>query len=80
MQKVFRNRYINIVRQDRKNIETTIIETDFICYDYYEKLEEEHIFGLMQNLSNMQKKIIIGKYVYNYSDKGIPSYARHYTD
>ena len=70
MYKVFKNKYINILRQlINKNIETTILETDFICYDCYEKLEEEHIFGLMRNLNNVQKKIIIGKYIYNYLDK-----------
>jgi len=67
--KVFKNKYINILRQViNKNIETTILETDFICYDCYEKLDKEYFFGLLQNLNNIQKKIIIGKYVYDYSD------------
>jgi RNA polymerase sigma factor (sigma-70 family) len=67
--KVFKNKYINILRQViNKNIETTIFETNFICYDCYEKLEEKYIFELMQNLNVIQKKIIIGKYVYDYSD------------
>ncbi len=67
--KVFKNKYINILRQViNKNIEATILETDFICYDCYEKLEEKYIFDLMKNLNNIQKKIIIGKYVYDHSD------------
>ena len=67
--KVFKNKYINILRQViNKNIEATIFETDFICYDCYEKLEEKYIFELMKNLRDIQKKIIIGKYVYDYSD------------
>nr|WP_312580050.1 sigma-70 family RNA polymerase sigma factor [Sedimentibacter sp.] len=69
MYKVFKNKYINILRQNiNKNIETTILETDFICYDCYEKLDKEYFFGLMQSLNDIQKKIIIGKYVYDYSD------------
>ncbi len=69
MYKVFKNKYINILRQViNKNIETTILETDFICYDRYEKLEEKYIFELMKNLNDIQKKIIIGKYIYGNSD------------
>lgn len=69
MYKVFKNKYINILRKVlNKNIETTILETDLICYDCYEELEERYIFELMINLNDIQKKIIIGKYVYGNSD------------
>jgi len=66
----FRSRYIDAVRQNaNKHIETTALETDFICYDCYEKLEEESFRRMLSNLNSIQKEIIIGKYVYNYSDK-----------
>lgn len=61
--------FLNILRQViNKNIEATILETDFICYDCYEELEEKYIYDLMKNLNEIQKKIIIGKYIYGNSD------------
>ncbi len=51
-----------------KKIETKIIDTEIIYNDYYKNLEEEYIFSLMKNLNNTQKKIIIGRYIYGYSD------------
>lgn len=69
MYKVFKNKYINTLRQViNKNIETTILETDLICYDCHQNLEKEYIFGFLKNLNSIQKKIIIGKYVYGYTD------------
>lgn len=69
MQASFKSKYINILKQIiNKNIEMTILETEFIYLDRYEKLEEEQLFELIKSLSNMQKKIIIGKYVYGYTD------------
>lgn len=66
----FRSRYIDAVRENvNKHIEITALETDFICYDCYERLEEESFYRMLRNLNSIQKKIIIGKYVYNYSDK-----------
>jgi hypothetical protein len=72
--RAIKNKYINIVRENiNKKIITTpledvILETYLFNYDYYEKLENEYIFALMQNSNNIQKKIIIGKYIYDYSD------------
>ncbi len=51
-----------------KKIETKIIDTEIIYNDDYKNLEEEYIFSLMKNLNDTQKKIIIGRYIYGYSD------------
>jgi len=69
MHTVFKWKYLNILKQViNKNKETTIMETDFICYNYYEKLEEEYFYILIRHLNDIQKKIVIGKYCLCYSD------------
>ncbi|WP_326909791.1 sigma factor-like helix-turn-helix DNA-binding protein [Sedimentibacter sp. MB31-C6] len=70
IKRFFRSKYIDIVRQNiNKHIEITAFETDFICHDCYERLEEENFYRMLRNLNSIQKKIIIGKYMYNYSYK-----------
>lgn len=70
----FKCKYINLLRQIiNKNIEATISETDFICFDCYEKIEEDHFFRLLKELNYVQKKIIIGKYVHGYTDVELAS-------
>ncbi len=69
MQASFKSKYINMLKQIiNKNIETTILETEFMCFDCYKRLEEEQFFRLLKDLNQIQKKIIIGKYVYDYTD------------
>lgn len=69
---IFKNKYIDILRQSiNKKIETTVIETVFICNDCYNKLEEEYIFSLMQSLNDIQRKIIVGRYLHGYSDNNL---------
>lgn len=69
MQKSFKSKYINILKQIiNKNIETTLLETEFACFDCYKKLEEEDFFELIKHLNDIQKKIIFGKYEYDYTD------------
>lgn len=66
---LFKNKYIDILRKlMNKKIETKIIDTEIIYNDYYKNLEEEYIFSLMKNLNDTQKKTIIGRYIYDYSD------------
>lgn len=70
----FKSKYLNILRKIiNKKIETTIFETDFVYFDRYETIEEEHFFRLLKELNYIQKKIIIGKYVYDYSDVELAS-------
>lgn len=45
------------------------IERELVYDDYYKNIEEEYIFSLMKTLSDAQKKIIIGRYIYGYSDE-----------
>ncbi len=66
---LFKNKSIDILRKlMNKKIEIKIIDTEIIYNDYYKNLEEEYIFSLMKNLNDTQKKIIIGRYIYGYSD------------
>lgn len=66
---LFKNKSIDILRKlMNKKIETKIIDTEIIYNDDYKNLEEEYIFSLMKNLNDTQKKIIIGRYIYGYSD------------
>lgn len=65
----FISRFMDFGRKNiNKNIEITAFETDFICNDCYEELERENFYRMLKNLKSIQKKIIIGKYVYNYTD------------
>lgn len=69
MKGFLKSRYVDAVRKNiNKHIETTAFETKFICYDCYERLEEENFYRMLKNLNSIRKKIIIGKFVYNYSD------------
>jgi len=52
-----------------ERIETMRIERELVYDDYYKNIEEEYIFSLMKTLSDAQKKIIIGRYIYGYSDE-----------
>lgn len=69
MHSAFKSQYINILKNIiKKNIEITALETEFVCNDCYKNLEFMHLFSLLKNLSSMQKKIILGKFYYGYSD------------
>lgn len=65
----FKNKYINLLRIIiNKNLELSILDVELVHLDYYEKLEKDSFLILLKNLNTIQKKIIIGKYVYDYSD------------
>ncbi len=62
-------RYINILKAlNNKNIQIIALDMDINHFDYYKEIELEYISWLLSNLSDVQKKIIIGKYLYNYSN------------
>lgn len=62
-------KYLNIIKTlNNKKIKTEVLKVDIEYYDYYKKIELEYISWLLSGLSDIQKKIIIGKYVYNYSN------------
>ncbi|WMJ77679.1 MULTISPECIES: hypothetical protein [unclassified Sedimentibacter] len=65
----FNSKYINILKTNiRKKIDISTYETEFVCYDCYSSLELTNLFSLIKNLSTIQKKIILGKFYYGYSD------------
>jgi RNA polymerase sigma factor (sigma-70 family) len=67
---LFKNKSIDILRKLlNERIETMRIERELVYDDYYKNIEEEYIFSLMKTLSDAQKKIIIGRYIYGYSDE-----------
>jgi len=69
VQNAIKCRYINILKAlNNKKIEIVALEIDIGYYDYYEEIELDYISWLLSGLSDMQKKIIIGKYLYNYSN------------
>ena len=66
--KSLKNHSLNLKKKNiRKNIEITCIEIESICYDFYKNLELENIYLLIKKLTPIQKEIIIGLYVYEYS-------------
>ena len=69
MRSAFNSHYINILKSViNKKIDISTYEAEFVCYDCYRRLELTSLFGLIKNLSLMQKKIILGKFYYGYSD------------
>nr|WP_312578107.1 sigma-70 family RNA polymerase sigma factor [Sedimentibacter sp.] len=74
---IFKNKYIDVLRQlMNKKIEITLLETEFISNDCYKKLEEEYIFSLIKNLSDIQRKIIVGRYFHGYSDDNLSKFFK----
>ena len=75
---IFKNKYIDLLRQlMNKKIETTMaFETELIFNDYYKNLEEEYFFSLIKHLSEIQRKIIIGRYYYGYSDDNLSKFFK----
>lgn len=62
-------KYLNIIKAlNNKKIKTVPLKTDIKYYDYYKKIESEYILWLLSELSDIQKKVIVGKYIYNYSN------------
>lgn len=56
MHSVFKNKFINIVKQKvKKNIEFTNLETNITYCDNYENLETENILKLIKSLNIIQK-------------------------
>ncbi len=69
---IFKNKYIDILRLImNKKIETTTLETEFMCNDCYKNLENEYFFSLIKDLTTIQKKIIVGRYFHGYSDNNL---------
>lgn len=67
--RAFKCKYINTLKQlINKKIETADLETDIMCCDHYAEIEPEYIFYLLIDLTDLQRKIIIGKYENDYTD------------
>lgn len=69
MRLVFKNKYIDIIRQFKnKNIKKMILQKEIAYNDCYKKLDEDYTYDLIKTLNDIQKKIIIARYLNDYSD------------
>jgi RNA polymerase sigma factor (sigma-70 family) len=68
MHSAFKSKYINTLRQLLNNKKEQNFVQDFIWTDNYDELDKDYFLSLLDNLCEIQKKIIIGKYYYCYTD------------
>nr|WP_256440336.1 sigma-70 family RNA polymerase sigma factor [Sedimentibacter sp. zth1] len=66
--KSLKNHTYNLIKHKaRKNIVESCMEFEMPYYDYYQEIELDTFYSYITKLTNMQKKIIIGLFVYGYT-------------